>query len=109
MGTAQVPGREVNFFFTTFQGLEFDGYLYVKIPEILLSLLVRFVNTDRSGATSSSSRREWEPFFLESSYGYILPERICGSSQQRLHGSSSGTNPKGQGGNPLVHVPPTLS
>ena len=46
MGTAQVPGLEMIFFFffTTFQGLEFDGYLYVKIPEILLSLLVRFVN-----------------------------------------------------------------
>lgn len=94
IGAAQVTGAEVNFFFTAFQGLEFDSCLCMKFPEILLSFGGRFVTSHRSGAISSAKGQQWEPL-LESSYGYILPEQICGTSQQRHQGSSSARSPKG--------------
>lgn len=105
MTTTGVTGVEVSFF-TACRGLEFDGYLHMKILEILPSVLDRFMANYSSRALDK--KEKWEPSFLESSCDHILPEQISWEFPARaawifLQDKHEWTIP---GGDPWKRTPP---
>lgn len=107
MTTTGVTGVEVSFF-TACRGLEFDGYLHMKILEILPSVLDRFMANYSSRALDK--KEKWEPSFLESSCDHILPEQISWEFPARaawifLQDKHEWTIP---GGDPWKRTPPPL-